>query len=150
MAVERYRLGAETNQTLDSTYTNRRAAQKQLVEELKVEWKTMWSERYNDKIVAEGVSVSEYRHLHVNRGTIIHATRNFKPLNFKDILTEHLVENPERYIEPNAAQGGWSKFIKTQITAKTTPNRKRAQAYVPIQPHGAQPKKGGRGWLHAK
>jgi hypothetical protein len=52
-------------------------AQKELVEELKVQWKLLWSERFDDKVRAEGVSVSDYASLSVERGTIIHATRDF-------------------------------------------------------------------------
>ena len=105
----------------------------------------MWSERFNDKIKAEGVSVADYDKLHVNRGTVIHATRNFKVLNFKEILKENLVENPDRYIQPNPHEGGWNKFIKTNITTNRV---KRADTYTPTKPKGKQPKKGGRGWLH--
>jgi hypothetical protein len=139
----------KTNQSPSSNYETKRAAQKQLVEELKVEWKAMWSERFNDKVVAEGISVVEYERLRVDQGTVINATRNFKPLNFKEILTEHMVENADRYIQPNSSEGGWNKFIKTQITTKSAPNRKRADSYVPVKPKGSQAKKGGRGWLHA-
>ena len=34
--------------------------QKKLVEELKVQWKLLWSERFDDKVRAEGVSVNDY------------------------------------------------------------------------------------------
>ena len=106
----------------------------------------MWNERYNDKVKAEGVSVADYERLHVNCGTIIHATRDYKALNFKEILKENLVENPDRYVQPSQHEGGWNKFIKTNITNKT----KRATSYTPPKPQGKQPKKGGRGWLHTK
>jgi hypothetical protein len=108
----------------------------------------MWSERFNDKIKAEGVSVADYQKLHVNRGTIIHATRNFKVLNFKEILKENLIEKPDQYVQPNPHEGGWNKFIKTNITNKTATRTRRADTYTPTKPKGKQPKKGGRGWLH--
>ena len=107
----------------------------------------MWSERFDDKIKAEGVSVADYQKLHVNRGTVIQATRDYKVLNFKEILKENLVENPDRHIQPNPHEGGWNKFIKTNIT-NNKPRTDRAQAYRPPKPTGKQPKKGGRGWLH--
>jgi hypothetical protein len=124
-------------------------AQKKLVEELKVEWKELWSERINDKVRAEGVSIANYESLRIERGTVIHATRDFKALNFKEILEEHLVENPERYIQPNRHEGGWTKFVKTEITAKQTKKNTRAAEYAPKKPEGKQPKKSGRGWLHS-
>lgn len=124
-------------------------AQKELVEELKVQWKLLWNERVNDEVRAEGISVANYESLRVERGTIIHATRDFKPLNFKEILETHMVENPERYIQPDRREGGWGKFVKTEITKNHGQRTKRSQDYAPKKPKGKQPKKSGRGWLHA-
>ncbi len=60
--------------------------QKTLVGELKTEWKKLWEERVDDKIRAEGIAKNDYSRLYVDRGTIIHATRDYKAVNFKDIL----------------------------------------------------------------
>lgn len=125
-------------------------AQKQLVAEVKAQWKLLWTDRFDDKIKAEGVSVSDYDRLRVERGDIIHATRTFKALNFKDILQQNMVENPDRYVQPDTHVGGWNKFIKTQITNGSRNQRhRRAADYVPEKRDPKQqPKKGGRGWLH--
>jgi hypothetical protein len=96
----------------EATLEGKVAAQKDLVEKPKVQWKLLWSERYNDKIKAEDVSINDYEILDVQKGTIIHATRDFKAVNFRDILHEHLVENPDRYVQPKAQEGGWNKFVK--------------------------------------
>jgi hypothetical protein len=106
----------------------------------------MWSELFNDKVKAEAVSVADYEHLRVNRGRVIHATRTFKALNFKDILKDHLVEKPDRYLQPRTSEGGWNKFIKTNITNNVA--QRRAATYEPIEPTGKHPKNSGRGWLH--
>jgi hypothetical protein len=124
-------------------------AQKELVEKLKVQWKLLWSERYADKVRAEGVSVSDYASLSVERGTIIHATRDFKALSFREILEQHLVEDPDRFVQPDVNVGGWNKFIKTEITGRRPQSDKRVASYVPEKRGVQQPKKGGRGWLHA-
>ena len=124
-------------------------AQKELVEGLKVQWKLLWNERINDEVRAEGISVANYESLRVERGTINHATRDFKPLNFKEILETHMVENPERYIQPDRREGGWGKFVKNEIIKNQGPKTKRAQDYAPKKPKGKQAKKSGRGWLHA-
>ena len=89
----------------DDASLERIKVQKELVEKLKVQWKLLWSERFNDKVRAEGVSVSNYASLHVERGTIIHATRDFRVLNFKEILEQHMVEDPERFVQPNVDVG---------------------------------------------
>lgn len=131
----------------DESVEGKAKAQKKLVEDLKVQWKLLWNERLNDRVRAEDISVANYETLHVERGTIIHATRDFKVLNFKEILEAHMVENPDRFVQPDYHSGGWSKFVKTEITNRQ-PQKNRAAAYVPKKAEGKQPKKGGRGWLH--
>jgi len=139
----------DSSQASDDASLQRMKAQKELVEKLMVQWKLLWSERFNDKVRAEGVSVSDYTSLRVERGTIIHATRDFKALNFKEILEQHIVEDPDRFVQPNVDVGGWSKFVKTKITGRELQRNERALAYVPKKQEIQQPKKGGRGWLHA-
>jgi hypothetical protein len=122
--------------------------QKEMVEELRVQWKRLWRERVDDKLRAEGVATTDYGGLFVEKGTIIHATRDFKALNFKEILKQHQVENPDRYIPPNPQIGGWTRFIKTNITNQM-PRKRRAELYRDENKYEKQqPKKGGRGWLH--
>ena len=127
-------------------------AQKKIVEEIKVQWKLLWSERFNDKVKAEGISVNDYEILHVERGTIIHATRDFKALNFKEILEKNMINNCDKFSEPDIHTGGWNKFIKTEIT-----NRKHKKSSNQVAPFAQdthknsglkQQKKSGRGWLH--
>jgi hypothetical protein len=121
--------------------------QKELVEELKGEWKKLWREKHNDKVRAEGVAVNDYSALFVDKGTIIHASRDFKVLNFRDILEQH--EIPEQYLPVNPAVGGWTKFVKENITKKQVPSKKRDELFFDGKKVKQQPKKNGRGWLHA-
>ncbi len=133
-------------------YESKFEAQKKLVEELKVQWKLLWSERIDDKVRAEGISASNYEILRVERGLIIHATRDFKALSFKEILEQQMVENPERYVQPDIQAGGWNKFIKTKITPHRSQRSNRVASYLANassnKREAQQPKKGGRGWLH--
>ena len=122
--------------------------EKEMIEELKTEWKKLWQERFDDRLRAEGIAVTDYSSLFVDRGTIIHATRDFKALNFKEILERHQVENAERFVQPNPQVGGWNKFIKTEITSQKPQRNKRAASYCPEKKEVQQSKKGGRGWLH--
>jgi len=88
----------------------------------------------------------------VERGLIIHATRNYKALSFREILEQKKVENPERYVQPDIRTGGWSKFVRTEITPQSSQQHRRAASYVAEtnvnKREVQQPKKGGRGWLH--
>jgi len=122
--------------------------QKEFVEELKIEWKRLWQERLDDRVRAEGVAVNDYDQLFVEKGTVIHATRDFKALNFRDILEEHQVMNAERYIPPDPQVGGWAKFVKMNITSQKSQRKPLAQFCPEEKKEKQQLKKNGRGWLH--
>ena len=139
-----------TETPANSTLDSKLEAKKKLIEELKGQWKLLWSERFDDRVRAEGVSVKDYAILDIEKGTIIHATKDFKVLNLKQILEKYLIENPERYVQPDVHFGGWNKFIKTEISCKS---KKVNPGAVNISDKGIskkklQAKKGGRGWLH--
>jgi len=121
---------------------------KEMVEELKIQWKKLWQERVDDKVRAEGIAIEDYSKLFVEKGTIIHATRAFKALNFKEILEQNQIANADKFIPPSPQVGGWTKFIKTNITSQRTRKSTRASLYCEAEKEKQQPKKGGRGWLH--
>lgn len=123
-------------------------AQKEIVEALRTDWKKLWQERIDDRVRAEGIAITDYSSLFVEQGTIIHATRDFKVLNFKEILEKHKIESTERFIQPSPQIGGWKKFVKTEIAGQKRISNRRAMSYVEEKKAVQQPKKGGRGWLH--
>ncbi len=133
----------------NSSPENKIKAQKELVETLKVQWKLLWNERFNDKVRAEGVSEKDYEILNVERGTVITATRDFKVLNFKEILEKHLIEQPDRFIQPNVNVGGWNQFVKTHINTQKPQRSNRPLREAPNKLAPIQSKKSRRGWLHA-
>jgi hypothetical protein len=122
--------------------------QKEMAEALKIQWKRLWQERVDDKLRAEGVATADYCDLFVEKGTIIHATRDYKALNFKEILEQHQIANADRYIAPDPQIGGWTKFIRVNITSHQPRKHRRAELYREAAKEKQQPKKGGRGWLH--
>jgi hypothetical protein len=122
--------------------------QKEMAEELKIQWKKLWQERLDDKVRAEGVATDAYLKLFVEKGTIIHATRDFKALNFKEILEQNQIVNADSFIPPSPQVGGWTKFVKTNITSQRQRKNTRASLYREDKKEKQQPKKGGRGWLH--
>jgi hypothetical protein len=124
-------------------------ATKEFAENLKKEWKTLWRERIDDKVRAEGIADKDYTALFVERGTIIYATKNFKMLSFREILQLHGLIDVERIIGPHPSVGGWGKFIRTVIACQQPSKRKkRAKQYFEGEKQKQQLKKGGRGWLH--
>jgi len=126
-------------------------AVKDLVEELKKEWRTLWRERIDDKVRAEGIADKDYAKLFVERGTVIFATRKFRMLSFREILQLHGVIDVERVVGPHPSVGGWGKFIRSVISPQKSSKReraKRARRYFEGEKQRQQLKKGGRGWLH--
>ncbi len=119
--------------------------QKETVDDLRHQWRQLWHERLDDHVRAEGVAVQDYRQLFIDKGTVIHATRDCQTLNFKEILKKHAVS--ERYFPPDPLVGGWTKFTKTHITK----NLKKPTRIKPLTEKNVkrQLKKNGRGWLHA-
>ena len=120
---------------------------KEMVEALRVEWKRLWQERFDDKVRAEGVAAGDYAKLFVDKGTVIHATRAFKALSFKEILVQNQIVDAERFVGPSPEVGGWGKFVRTSITVQRARGR-RADLYCAPVKERQQLKKGGRGWLH--
>ena len=120
---------------------------KEKVDELRILRKQLWQERVDDRQRAEGVATKNYSALFVDAGTIIHATRDFKGPDFKEILKRHKISNADKYVPLNPQVGGWTKFIKVNIS-----NHKNGKsACVSFCIENAKCKKrskSGRGWLH--
>lgn len=119
-----------------------------LVDDVKVAWKLLWLSRIDDKVRAEGIASQDYSLLFVERGTVIVATRDFKPVSLKEILLLHRIQNVERVVPPHPSVGGWGKFARTVLN-----KQKRARRWEKPIPRrnrrkNLQVKKGGRGWLH--
>jgi hypothetical protein len=114
---------------------------------LKEEWGLLWSERFDDRVRAEGVSTQDYPMVFAVRGQIIFASRDAGTQCFSDVLASYtsqgLVYSPELHV------GGWRKFIRTELERTAHP---RARSFVADKPKNKKDnqhlKKGGRGWLH--
>jgi len=120
---------------------------KELVDELKRQWGTLWRERIDDKVRAEGVANKDYEKLFVERGLVIVATRKFKPLSFSEVLERHKPSGMGDAVPPNPSVGGWGKFIRNALRGQKRFTKKARP--VPFERKEKQQlKKNGRGWLH--
>jgi len=114
--------------------------------ELKTEWAQLWKTKHEDEVNAEDISIKEYERLFVDRGEIIHATRDYKPLSFKEILERHLGSDVAGKVDPDPAVGGWRKFVKEHLQRpKPVKRRERPMIKVDLTQHQ---RKGGAGWLN--
>jgi hypothetical protein len=119
----------------------------EMIETLRTQWKKLWQERLDDKLRVEGIATRDYPLLYIDKGTIIHATRNFKALNFREILEQHQIAHADRFISLNPEVGGWTKFIKTNVTNKH-PRKNRPTVFDCGDKKKKLQPKGSRGWLH--
>ena len=119
------------------------------MKELREQWRMLWWNRIDDKVRAEGIANRSFPILFVERGTIIIATRDYKPLNFHEILEMHLSSPIAEIIDPSPYRGGLGKFIREFMRTQNIRSRKRPEP-PPKNKFGKkqQLKKGGRGWLH--
>lgn len=117
----------------------------ELMNELKEQWKLLWRERIDDRVKAEGIASEDYELLFVDRGTVIIATRDYKPPSFRDIVERH---SGDERLPPHPTVGGWGRFIREVISEQKRFTRRGRP--VPSEPKKKQQqlKKGGRGWLH--
>ena len=120
---------------------------KEFVDELRVQWKLLWRDRIDDKVKAEGIANQDYSKLFVEQGTVIIATRDYKPPDFVEILQRHILSDADKLVPPNPAVGGWGKFVRSALSKQKGLTRRPAPP-KPERKKDQQLKKGGRGWLH--
>ncbi len=113
---------------------------------LKIEWTDLWKKKFDDNIAAEGISVKDYSLLDVDSGEIIHASRDYKPLKFREILEKNLGGETTDRVDVDPQIGGWKKFARENLPRqekKTIRERPRI-SYDASQ----QQRNGGSGWLN--
>ena len=122
---------------------------KEFVEELRKQWATLWRERIDDKVRAEGIANRDYDKLFVERGLVILATRDFKPLSFTEVLQRQKPPDMGDAGPPSPSVGGWGKFARDVLSKQKRFTRKvRPIPPEPRRDEKQQRKKSGRGWLH--
>lgn len=122
---------------------------KEFVEELKRQWKLLWWNRIDDKVKAEGIASQDFSMLFVESGTVITATRDYKPLDFVQILAKHDLVHLENVVSPRPAVGGYGKFAR-EVFGKKQVSALRRQILEEAPRRSGPRKKGGRGWLHVR
>lgn len=119
---------------------------KELKRLLKEDWAELWKTKHDDEIRAEGISVDDFESLFVDRGEIIHATRDYRPLSFREILEKNIGEEDASKIDVDPKVGGWHKFAKKNFPPKRhTKKRERPREKVDLTQHQ---RKNGKGWLN--
>jgi len=119
---------------------------REFVQDLKMQWKHLWWTRIDDKVRAEGIASDEFPKLLIEKGTIIIATKDYKPPSFHEIVQMHMPAAIADQVDPSPTIGGMRKFIKEMIRKQGS---SRSDPLVTQKkPKNQQQKHGGRGWLH--
>lgn len=119
---------------------------KELKRTLKVDWAKLWTTKQEDEVRAEGISVEDFERLFVELGEIIHATRDFKPLSFREILERHVGSEDAARVDIDPNVGGWRKFARQNFPARQKKSkRERPGVKADLS---QQQRKDGKGWLN--
>jgi len=102
----------------------------------------MWRERIDDKVKAEGIANRDYSMLFVDRGTVIIATRDYKPLNFREIVEYYKIPEIDKFVQPHPFVGGWRKFIRTTIAVQKKKETKKPPTKISPRKRKTTIKKG--------
>lgn len=123
---------------------------REFLEGLRTRWKSLWLDRIDDRVRAEGIASDDYDLLFVDQGTVIVATRDYKPPNFREILELHAEDKqPGRVVVSNSGVGGWGKFVRDVVSKQKRFTKRGRPVPSELEKKKQQLKKGGRGWLHA-
>ena len=106
----------------------------------------MWTERFDDRLKAEGIAVHDYPLLFMERGYVIFATREAKGPNFSEIV-DFWASKGSVYA-PDPHNGGWGKFVRTHLPKSAKRRKIRKHNNFFKKNNKQQTKKNGRGWLH--
>ena len=116
-------------------------------EDLKAQWKNLWNNQFTDRQRAEEVATKDYHDLFIDEGTVLHATRDFENLAFKEIIKKHSLIL-HKSLQANPVYGGYGVFIKN-VMKKQSSKITQGIDYQSINKMKKQQlKKRGRGWLH--
>ncbi len=113
---------------------------------LKIEWADLWKSKFDDEIIAEGISLRDYSLLDVDKGEIIHASRDYKPLKFREILEKNLGGEVTDRVDVDPHVGGWKKFAREKLPRREKKTAREAHK-IPFD-LSQQQRKGGSGWLN--
>jgi len=120
--------------------------QRAVTNRLREQWTTLWRTRFDDRFRAEGIASHSYPDLFVDMGQVIVATRDYKPLSFREILEAHFPSFLLDVVDPCSSRGGVRKFIRESISKQNAWRKNNVPSRLKSD-KGQQLRRGGRGWL---
>jgi len=114
------------------------------------EWKALWRDRCDDKVKAEAIASRDFSLLCIEKGTVIAASRAFKPLDLRSILKGHESDHASNVVPAHPSLGGWGKFARTVLIKQSRARVRKGSSQKRSRDRVLQRKKGGRDWLHRR
>jgi hypothetical protein len=121
-----------------------------LLDDVIEEWKALWRDRCDDKVKAEALASRDFSLLCIERGTVIAASRAFKPLDLRSILKGREAHGASDGVSVHPSLGGWGRFARTVLAKQSRVGVGKRSVQKRSRKKGLQMKKGGRGWLHRR
>lgn len=120
--------------------------------EIRREWAELWTQKIEDKQVAEDVARRNYELLFVEEGTVIKASKDYAPPDLNKIFEQNERILGVQLLTPDPSVGGMRKFARDHLANQPRWRRVPRQVLCtdtdPQQKPSGPPRKGGRGWLH--
>jgi hypothetical protein len=88
-----------------------------MIIDLKKQWESLWEDRLVDKKIAEATASRNYPDLFIDKGTVLHATRNYKVPCLEEIISKHKLSLD--LLPPTPQIGGYGVFIRKYISDGT-------------------------------
>ena len=122
-----------------------------LRQRIRAEWSDLWDQRIEDRIAAEDVARRNYELLLVDRGTVIKATRGYRPPSLQEIFEKNEKLTGVTLTSTDPKEGGWGKFSREVLSKEPRWKRdspRERREYKAEKLKNGPPKNGGRGWVH--
>ena len=114
------------------------------------EWKALWRDRCDDRVKAEAMANRDFSLLCIERGTVIAASRAFKPLDLRSILKNHASDDAGNVVPTHPSLGGWGKFVRNVLSKQSRVRVGKRSSRSRGRRGNLQRTKSGRGWLHRR
>jgi len=118
--------------------------------QIRCDWKNLWDNRIHDSSLAEDVASTNYDLLFIEKGTIIKATKDYRPPNLENIFERNEKLLDVSFSPLNPKVGGWRKFSRDILSKQPRWSKAshRIEESLENNKNNCLAKKGSRGWLH--
>jgi len=102
---------------------------------VKNQWKTLWREKFEDRLLAESVAIKDYPLVFVDKGTVVSTSKGRCIEGAEEVIRRHEVDLGERFLlPPNPSEGGYGAFIREIIMKQPRWRRRKTDDNTASKP----------------